>query len=92
MTLTEFLCARIAEECEQQIADDLSVFLGGVPAERQDKAARTHDRLSWTQLIRARAALRQLGWALVGVFWQRPLRLEAAKYASHPDYREEWRP
>jgi len=87
MTLTDFLLARIAED---EAVDRERWLLDGLPDEQLSR-----DIMSTTTAWRmheARAAFRGLGWVYVALFWPPAARRRAAKYADHPDYREEWRP
>lgn len=88
VNLVDFVLARTAK---QEDADH-DAFLAEVPDSYADEAAEAWERLARTQWQRMSIALRQLGWLLCDFPGLRPLLArEAAKYAYHPDYREEWR-
>ena len=93
-TLTEFLLARRAEALDDKLIADAAweATRAGFDASESAEWLRLYGESFSAQSTRLAFALGDLGWSVVGGVWPSALRREAAKYAEHPDYRDEWRP
>jgi hypothetical protein len=89
MTLTDFLLARIAK-----VEASIESARTATPDVDQD----TFESWAWVKRDRAEcAAKRQIvenatNMHTSGPDWDEAVRILAAIYSDHPDYREEWRP
>lgn len=81
MTLVEFLLARIAEDEERRLLELAGGETAALPAIRHTAAGAG---------VALSAQLRRI--SVLHPFGMPFNRARAAKYAGHPDYREEWRP
>lgn len=94
MSIVEFLLARRTEATENAIIAQAAwdaVSVGMTPSEAMSWL-RKYDKTLAAQSARLDCALGNLGWAYLSIFWPARVRREAARYADHPDYRDEWRP
>lgn len=94
LTLAQFLAARMYGDVRDR---ERRAFAQSVPIEHHEAALVAWDRTlraeAWGLAILLNALLFTILLTPPFSWWNgRILRQRAALYASHPDYREEWRP
>lgn len=95
--LIEFLRAREDDRVYQRFLNELCGV--GLPPGRLLQIIDRGGYNEWKRSLAGAsaqfaAAVRVLGWALLDAlpFTRGRVRMEAARYAEHPDYRPEWKP
>jgi hypothetical protein len=91
MKLIEFLIARITEDKIRERRARLDELLGDMPPESHDSASAAFEDLYSTQIMDVQSAVVLVAWSIVGGLGKCFIRGRAARYADHPDFRDEWR-